>query len=239
MINVFFKVAALILTVVGYRFAITAPNPPPTKNDKLTETTFFERYIRELGFITHVPPALLLLIQCLVISFQEVQAGDQDQQLISRICPVPSAVNLKTLSTLDITAISLIFIAGLLRRWCFLTLGKLFTYEITIRPNHKLVTSGPYGFVRHPGYTCSILAMAGMVILFVFSPNVYLQACGITKISTAVKCITWGWGIWVAYACKRIAERSDIEDSNLRRVFGNEWEEYARRVPRKFVPGLI
>ena len=40
-----------------------------------------------------------------------------------------------------------------LRLACFRALGSLFTFEITISPDHTLVTAGPYAHVRHPSYT--------------------------------------------------------------------------------------
>ena len=42
------------------------------------------------------------------------------------------------------------FAGGALRAWCYQTLGRLFTFEISIMDKHSLVTSGPYAFVRHP-----------------------------------------------------------------------------------------
>lgn len=51
-----------------------------------------------------------------------------------------------------IALIAAIFGFGL-RTWSFQTLGRHFTWHITVYDDHKVVTDGPYGFVRHPGYT--------------------------------------------------------------------------------------
>jgi len=48
------KIVTLFLAVAGYRLALLAPIPPPTKADKLTERSFFERHVRSIGLITHV-----------------------------------------------------------------------------------------------------------------------------------------------------------------------------------------
>ena len=40
-----------------------------------------------------------------------------------------------------------------LRTWAFRTLGRHFTWHITVYDDHKVITDGPYSFVRHPGYT--------------------------------------------------------------------------------------
>jgi len=55
----------------------------------------------------------------------------------------------------------------------------MFTFEMSIRKEHILVTSGPYGVVRHPGYTGALLAIGGMLLLhasevsFVLTTNDY------------------------------------------------------------------
>src|SRR5882762_4123456 len=52
-------------------------------------------------------------------------------------------------------------IGGSIRLWCYRTLARLFTFELTIRNDHKLVTSGPYSYARHPSYTALIMAVLG------------------------------------------------------------------------------
>jgi protein-S-isoprenylcysteine O-methyltransferase Ste14 len=41
-------------------------------------------------------------------------------------------------------------------------LGHMFTFEMTIRRGHKLVTTGPYAWVRHPGYTGLLCFVVGV-----------------------------------------------------------------------------
>lgn len=38
---------------------------------------------------------------------------------------------------------------GLIRLASYRALGKLFTFELSIRKDHKLITSGPYSMVRY------------------------------------------------------------------------------------------
>lgn len=37
---------------------------------------------------------------------------------------------------------------------------------MSIRNDHKLVTNGPYAWVRHPGYTGVLLTLVGQAIWF-------------------------------------------------------------------------
>jgi protein-S-isoprenylcysteine O-methyltransferase Ste14 len=49
-----------------------------------------------------------------------------------------------------------------LRAWSILTLGRFFQYRIDIQPGHRVVTDGPYRYVRHPSYTGIALVLAGI-----------------------------------------------------------------------------
>lgn len=39
------------------------------------------------------------------------------------------------------------------RLWAMKTLGEFFTFEVVIRKNHQLITTGPYKYLMHPSYT--------------------------------------------------------------------------------------
>ncbi len=55
-----------------------------------------------------------------------------------------------------------VVIAGAgLRIWSILTLGRLFTFVVTIQSDHQLVERGPYRTLRHPSYTGGLIALAG------------------------------------------------------------------------------
>jgi len=69
-----------------------------------------------------------------------------------------------------VTSLALIgMVAGLsLRIWAVLTLGRFFTWFITVYDDHQVIRSGPFRFIRHPAY-------CGALILFV-STLVFLHA---------------------------------------------------------------
>jgi protein-S-isoprenylcysteine O-methyltransferase len=55
-----------------------------------------------------------------------------------------------------------------LRSWAVQTLGSFFTVHVQILDNHKVVTDGPYRYLRHPGYVGALLLYLGL-LLFVGS----------------------------------------------------------------------
>jgi len=61
-------------------------------------------------------------------------------------------------------------VVGVVLAWCGIlirlaakrTLGRFFVGAIVIQEDHRVVTSGPYAVVRHPGYAGSIVALVGL-----------------------------------------------------------------------------
>ena len=58
-----------------------------------------------------------------------------------------------------------LFATGLLLRWwAIITLGRFFTVDVTIEPDHQLIERGPFRMVRHPSYTGVLLAFLGLAL---------------------------------------------------------------------------
>jgi protein-S-isoprenylcysteine O-methyltransferase Ste14 len=96
------------------------------------------------------------------------------------------------------------------------TLGKEWSLTARLVEGHKLATSGPYAYLRHPIYT----GMLGMLVAtgLAFSHWLaLLAAVPIFFIGTII--------------------RVRSEERLLREAFGDQFEDYARRVPA-IVPGL-
>jgi protein-S-isoprenylcysteine O-methyltransferase Ste14 len=96
------------------------------------------------------------------------------------------------------------------------TLGKEWSVTARLVEGHKLATSGPYAYVRHPIYT----GMLGMLV-----------ATGLAISHWAALLVA----LVIFFVGTIIRVRS--EEKLLREAFGQEFENYARRVPA-IVPGL-
>jgi len=103
------------------------------------------------------------------------------------------------------------FIIGLagfaMREWAKRTLGRFFTYEVTIREDHKLVDAGPYRCLRHPSYTAALLWCLGVALFF-------------NRLTT--------WAVFAGTAlflCWRIPQ----EEKVLANKFGDQWKKYAAK----------
>lgn len=76
--------------------------------------------------------------------------------------------------------------------------------------NKELATRGPYSLVRHPLYTGNILVLIGMSL-----------ASG----------LWWAWLMGFLFLWFYYPPAIEYEDRKLRRLFGNQWENWSARVP--------
>lgn len=96
--------------------------------------------------------------------------------------------------------------------WLFRSIGSGITPTSVTRKEHKLVTSGPYRWVRHPLYTVG----SSMFIAFgLMADNWFIIVLGIL-------------------AFIAMASRTPKEEANLIEKFGDEYREYMKRTGRYF-----
>jgi protein-S-isoprenylcysteine O-methyltransferase Ste14 len=97
--------------------------------------------------------------------------------------------------------------------FCRRYLGRFWTAETTVQPNHLIVEGGPYSYVRHPIYTGAILMYIGTALVFPTWWNI---------IATLL--------IILAYILKTLDEDLYLE-GNL-----TGYTDYQRRVPYRLIP---
>lgn len=69
-------------------------------------------------------------------------------------------------SWLQVAGMALILAASLLRIWARVHIRGFYTGHVEIRADHRLIQSGPYRFVRHPGYLGYVLIGLGVAISY-------------------------------------------------------------------------
>ncbi|KAI0826925.1 hypothetical protein BC628DRAFT_1319269 [Trametes gibbosa] len=132
---------------------------------------------------------------------------------------------------------ALIMAGGLLRLACYRTLGKHFTFEVTIREDHRLVTNGPYSFVRHPSYTGMVMVVLGTIVSS-FSRGSALRESGVL-LTPLGKLFAMAWVIDMLYVpVVMVFFRVKTEDGILRKQFGSEWDKWVKRTPYALFPGI-
>ncbi|KAJ6623548.1 hypothetical protein B0H10DRAFT_1786420 [Mycena sp. CBHHK59/15] len=119
---------------------------------------------------------------------------------------------------------------------CFRTLKELFTFDLTVHPEHRLITDrGFYRYVRHPSYTGSLLITAGLSLSHL-SKGSWPTECGPLLIPGSGFVIGLSWFAWTLAVG---LSRAEAEDKQMRKMFPQEWDAWAANVPWWFLPGLI
>ncbi|KAL4064844.1 hypothetical protein V8B97DRAFT_1986532 [Scleroderma yunnanense] len=237
------KIFALLVTAVTEYPAITPPNMPTVK----------ERYMpSRLSIMGH----RLLVIVTRTILWTLVIAEVATAFSASDLCPHPMGQliasllmcnrpspqitpQISTLSPGFLIGTSLIISGSLLRVYCFRVLGQFFTFELSIREDHKLVTEGPYSIVRHPSYTAAMFMLVGRV-LSTFDRNSWLVASSglFPYDEISLTHTLWSLRVFALLLAPLITIRMNSEDEMLEKTFGEEWRAWRQRVPYRLVPGV-
>ncbi|KAG1804372.1 hypothetical protein EV424DRAFT_304151 [Suillus variegatus] len=125
---------------------------------------------------------------------------------------------------------------GLGRWWCYRTLGRFFTFQISVRKGHHIVTTGPYAIIRHPAYTAGIMQLIGLVMLH-GSPTSWLRHSGVLDIP-GFKLAVVSWLAGITLLVINIVFRVNEEDEALKSAFGDEWARWAKVVRYRLIPGV-
>ncbi|PPQ81808.1 hypothetical protein CVT25_013644 [Psilocybe cyanescens] len=236
------NICLLLGTAVSVHLSLSPPNPSVKSDECCSGTegteTLFERFVQSITYCSKcmvwmgvVVNVLNIVLNCLVsssinFSFEHVRSGGAGKTSSSF-----EGVH----AVMIVGGISAI-VAAVLRTWCFRSLGPFFTFEITIRPKHELVTHGPYAWVRHPSYTGVYLTLGGATLVL-GAPGTWTAEHGVrTPIGFIVACF---WVFKCMFAFRGMCIRLRAEDQVLKDTFGAQWDQYAARVPCKFIPGVI
>jgi protein-S-isoprenylcysteine O-methyltransferase Ste14 len=100
--------------------------------------------------------------------------------------------------------------------WSGLSLGRLYSPEVTIQKNHRLIIDGPYRSIRHPRYLGGMLQGIGLSLLF----------------------RSWIGMVLTFLFFVIILFRIQDEEVLMGKEFGEEWESYCKKswrlIPRLF-----
>jgi protein-S-isoprenylcysteine O-methyltransferase Ste14 len=251
------KIPLLVVAILGAWYALTPPQPPPDAQERVKSggvERSFGSVVRIHAFVWKVRPtppkprcpthlhlqcsvivSLLAELACVLLDTYPHHYHQLPLRIMKHLPPPPppeSALPAMFMLGCLVTAAS-----GALRWACYKTLGSLFTFELTLREDHRLVTSGPYGFVRHPSYSGVVLGVLGTLLVH-FGPGSWWARAGWLATPGGLL-YALCWCAVEAYVLWSILCRAPTEDAFLRKQFGAEWDAWAARVPYKVIPGVF
>ena len=140
------KVITSIIQILFYFYVKKAPNKVTDEHTVLIDTNSDKK----------VTPALMnhcgvLYIGCLIQLLYFWYVGDY------------AALEMDTQQWVCMV---MLFGGISVRKWSYHMLGKHFVYKITVIKDVKLVTTGPYRFIMHPGYSSAITVAISAFLIY-------------------------------------------------------------------------
>ncbi len=117
---------------------------------------------------------------------------------------------------IQIAGLVLLLLGLGIHSWSRTQIRGLYSGHVEIQEEHRLVQSGPYQYVRHPGYTGFVFLALGLAV---------------------------GYSSWIGLAAipvfliPGLMYRMRVEERMLMRQFGKAYQEYRRRTKALF-PGI-
>ncbi|KAK7024505.1 hypothetical protein VNI00_016258 [Paramarasmius palmivorus] len=228
------RASLTIAQAIAHHYAMTPPNPTEEKT----------RYHKEEWWVLQIAPFIfrmhsVILWICSTFEILSYLCALYFPSSVpfptNVVCPVNFQLGVPSSpSPIFLIGSLALFLGAYIRLDCFKALGRLFTFDLTLQENHKLITTRFYGYVRHPAYTGSLLLVVGITLSH-FTEGSWLTECGPLRSPTLSLVVAAAWWAWVmAVAISRV----QAEDAQMKKTFGEEWEKYAIEVPWWFFPGI-
>ncbi|KAG2029424.1 hypothetical protein BDR03DRAFT_975834 [Suillus americanus] len=235
------KIPFLVASAIGMHISLTSPSLPPSSQEKVVPSaseSFLNLFLGLRGpelmkigawVASSVEVANILAMHIGPSHIPEAVYGTSAVQLLRALHPTP-------ITPVFLAGSLFVTVGGMLRLYCMSTLGKFWSFSLSVRQEHRIVTSGPYSIVRHPSYTGLFLQYVGIVIAH-GSKGSWMRHSGILqvpymKVSAALVFFL------VTTSFLTVIGRTSVEDKMMQGALGKDWENWAKKVKYRLLPGV-
>ncbi|KAJ8695674.1 hypothetical protein PTI98_008247 [Pleurotus ostreatus] len=131
----------VFVTVISYYVTATPPNRRVDQRELITNTWVERFFLHRLMFLK-----LFVGTACFMHIFNSVSSLGMCTLRTSH----GSSESLASPSATMMLGGGLTLLSANIRLWCYAEMRDLYDFEVNIKKAHRLVTTGPYSFVRHP-----------------------------------------------------------------------------------------
>ncbi|KAI0070818.1 hypothetical protein K474DRAFT_1607941 [Panus rudis PR-1116 ss-1] len=236
----FIKLPLLLIDTYLSQKAVTPPNPPADPEEQKEFAEKLEGKEKKDFFTGHYKgifhaPTVCEIYLILAKAFPSLQIPSVIK-FLTPYHPLSAVVDRFGITKTFLAGSTLIAVGSLIRIACFRTLGRHFTFDLSLRKEHKLITDGPYSIVRHPAYLgITIYTLGHLAIQFGHGSWWLESGIAHSLAGQALAAVRAAMGLGIAAMLLR---RVPKEDLVLRNEFKEEWEAWAQRTPYKVIPWI-
>ncbi|VDC04856.1 unnamed protein product [Peniophora sp. CBMAI 1063] len=229
------KISLLVMVWASSYVAYTSPNPTPPKSSyrsmgpSLWASLFLQnRYSGARAIMQKIFLSGVILL--------EIAFASGIPSIRESLPSVTASTPPSFISPLFIFGVAFALCGALVRLWSYRALGVQFTFQLSLLKEHKLVITGPYAYVRHPSYTALVTTLLGILVCELSPGSWYVETRAFNS--------PLGKGMALTAICcfaivLSVASRAPKEDQLLSERFGREWKEWEKRVPYRYIPGIL
>ena len=243
------KFVAVLYVAIAAHISVTPPQPPPSERegDKPKDDVVKVDAYR-LTRITRRIQWIIYLVQVVAVLAEYFSLNNFPFHLLKALYS-PDFITWH--QPLDAIMLLLTTLGLVLRVWAYATLGRLFTFQLAIRKDHKLIRHGPYKFLRHPSYTGAFIIVLGTVY-FIYEPLMFTTLAhiqpffktfgfssfvNVSLLSGSSFIHAMVWFPFLAVALVMMKARVQQEEKMLKAEFAKDWAEHEQNT-WGVVPGL-
>ncbi|KAF9468406.1 hypothetical protein BDZ94DRAFT_1246732 [Collybia nuda] len=231
------RLPCILVATVGLHKTWTAPDAS-TKAEQAPVTNIWDWFLHKVRDFTMPVKSVFWTIgfaEAAVILANKYPAEPLSRHILSTLMRSGRAEYLR-LNRLAVAGVSLIGLGTLLRMYCYRAMKGFFTFDISIRENHQLVTTGPYSVVRHPGYTGLSIVYIGL-LCWHGAEGSWLRESGVLDTTSGIV-MCGALSAAMVSVLVGLLRRMSAEDAALQKAFGPDWVEWSQRVPYTLIPGV-
>ncbi|KAH7911154.1 hypothetical protein BJ138DRAFT_27181 [Hygrophoropsis aurantiaca] len=228
------NLSLLFASTVAMNISVTPPTSPASSSERV-KVSWVDIALTTGGVYLMKAVIFAPCLAAMAVVVATNYPSPYSSQILSTLLP-NRWLQTPTVSRYLIAGVFASIIGAAGRVWCYRTLGRHFTYQLSILKGHRLLTSGPYAIVRHPSYTAAILVSSGLTLVHL-APGSFTQSCGWLE-TILGKTLFSAWIFEVLLFILIALIRTKKEDNMLKGQFGIEWERYAKRVRYRLLPGI-
>ncbi|KAE9400514.1 hypothetical protein BT96DRAFT_975224 [Gymnopus androsaceus JB14] len=234
------KLPFLLVLSIFYYIALTPPNPPASREEISKYPPGDRLSGRAFSLVVAEKALLLTFILCeimVIISTHYATSVFAEMTMNTLVRISNHELHAPTITPIFLVGFFLTLCGAWVRWSSYRALGRLFTFGLSIRDKHKLITTGPYSIVRHPSYIGSLCVHTG-IFLCVFGPGSWIYECGWWNLGS-IKILAMLVAAISASILSVLFNRMGLEDKMMQKEFGPQWDVWAKNVPYKLLPGIF